>query len=90
MHTPLITPTDRIVIRICALCVLGAKKEEYEALISRLPEAEMAALLDLLQVKSITIAELVDSVFQKDWKPSLQERAHLVNNTTLFLELGLA
>ena len=50
----------------------------------------MAALLDLLQVKSITIAELVDSVFQKDWKPSLQERAHLVNNTTLFLELGLA
>ena len=84
------TPGDKVIIRICALCTLSAPKQAYIDLIQRLPEDEMAALLDMYQVTATPVKDLCEAVFVTDWKPLLAERAHLLQNDELFKELGLA
>lgn len=85
----MVTPTDKIVLRICALCVQAAKKEDYLTLLQHVPEDEIAALMPILNLKTGTLTEICEAVYAKDWKPLLQERSHLIDNSLLFKELNL-
>ena len=83
------TETDKIVIRICALCVQGAKREDYLLLLQHIEDDELNALMELLDFTKGTLQELCDEVYTKDWRPLLQPRKYLLENDATYKELNL-
>jgi hypothetical protein len=83
------TATDRIVIRISALCVLKAGKEMYLELLQKVPDDELQSLMDILNLQQAPLTDICNLVCEKDWLPLLKEREHLVKNATFMHKLNL-
>lgn len=80
---------DRVVLRIALLCLHHAPKEMYEDLVKILPEDELIALLHIFNIEEATPQELLQRIWQHDWRSLLEERKQMFYEEDLFAILKI-